>query len=63
MSSHEETMNPRRAFLYGFALGIMIATASSYYHFCRPQQGQSVGQLLGAGNDAVAAEAGTPARP
>jgi hypothetical protein len=31
-------MNPRRAFLYGFALGIMLATASSYYHFCRPQQ-------------------------
>jgi hypothetical protein len=35
-------MNPRRAFLYGFALGIMLATVSSYYHFCRPLQQQSV---------------------
>lgn len=35
-------MNPRRTFLYGFALGIMLATLSSYYHFCRPSQQQSV---------------------
>jgi hypothetical protein len=39
-------MNPRRSFLYGFALGIMLATVSSYYHFCRPQQLQSVTELL-----------------
>jgi hypothetical protein len=39
-------MNARRPFLYGFALGIMLATLSSYYHFCRPQQGQSVSELL-----------------
>lgn len=38
-------MNPRRSFLYGFALGIMLATVSSYYHFCRPQQLQSVTEL------------------
>lgn len=36
----------RRTFLYGFALGIMLATISSYYHFCRPQ-GQSVSQVFG----------------
>lgn len=29
-------MNSRRPFLYGFALGIMLATVSSYYHFCKP---------------------------
>lgn len=34
-------MNPRRSFLYGFALGIMLATVSSYYHFCRPLPPQS----------------------
>lgn len=45
-------MNNRRTFLYGFALGIMLATFSSYYHFCRPQ-GQSVSQLFGS--EAVAA--------
>lgn len=40
-------MNPRRSFLYGFALGIMLATVSSYYHFCRPlQQQQSVSGLI-----------------
>lgn len=42
-------MNPRRAFLYGFALGIMLATVSSYYHFCRPlklQQGQSLSEVM-----------------
>ncbi|MND04648.1 hypothetical protein D3C83_250160 [compost metagenome] len=38
-------MNPRRPFLYGFALGIMLATISSYYHFCRPLQQQSVSDL------------------
>lgn len=37
-------MNPRRSFMYGFALGIMLATISSYYHFCRPQQ-QTVSEL------------------
>jgi hypothetical protein len=44
----DETMNnsPRRTFLYGFALGIMLATFSSYYHFCKPQA-QSVSQLFG----------------
>lgn len=36
----------RRTFLYGFALGLMLATISSYYHFCRPQT-QSVSQLFG----------------
>ncbi len=39
-------MNPRRSFLYGFALGIMLATVSSYYHFCRPTQPQSVSDLM-----------------
>lgn len=39
-------MNPRRSFLYGFALGIMLATVSSYYHFCRPAQPQSVSDLI-----------------
>ena len=39
-------MNARRPFLYGFALGIMLATLSSYYHFCKPQQGQSVTDIL-----------------
>ena len=39
-------MNPRRPFLYGFALGILIATLSSYYHFCKPLQGQSVSDLM-----------------
>jgi hypothetical protein len=39
-------MNPRRPFLYGFALGIMIATLSSYYHFCKPLQGQSVSEIM-----------------
>lgn len=38
--------SPRRTFLYGFALGIMLATMSSYYHFCKPQA-QSVTQLFG----------------
>jgi hypothetical protein len=38
--------SPRRTFLYGFALGIMLATMSSYYHFCKPQA-QSVSQLFG----------------
>lgn len=38
-------MNSRRPFLYGFALGIMLATVSSYYHFCRPLQPQSVSSL------------------
>lgn len=38
-------MNPRRPFLYGFALGIMLATLSSYYHFCKPQ-GQSVTGIM-----------------
>lgn len=56
-------MNPRRAFLYGFALGIIIATASSYYHFCRPQQGQSVTQLLGIGGADAATEPAAPSRP
>lgn len=37
--------SPRRTFLYGFALGLMLATISSYYHFCRPQT-QSVSQLF-----------------
>jgi len=37
---------PRRTFLYGFALGIMLATVSSYYHFCKPQA-QGVSQLFG----------------
>lgn len=50
-------MNNRRSFLYGFALGIMLATISSYYHFCRPQQAQSVGELFGAA-PAAAAPAG-----
>ena len=36
----------RRTFFYGFALGIMLATISSYYHFCRPAT-QSVSQLFG----------------
>jgi hypothetical protein len=39
-------MNPRRSFLYGFALGIMLATVSSYYHFCRPSEPQSVSDLM-----------------
>jgi hypothetical protein len=39
-------MNPRRSFLYGFSLGIMLATVSSYYHFCRPNQPQSVTDLM-----------------
>lgn len=39
-------MNPRRPFLYGFALGIMLATLSSYYHFCRPVQQQTVSELM-----------------
>jgi hypothetical protein len=39
-------MNPRRSFLYGFALGIMLATISSYYHFCRPLQEQSLSDLI-----------------
>lgn len=38
--------SPRRTFLYGFALGIMLATISSYYNFCKPQA-QSVSQLFG----------------
>lgn len=38
-------MNPRRSFFFGFALGIMLATVSSYYHFCRSPQ-QSVSELL-----------------
>jgi hypothetical protein len=44
----ETPMNntPRRTFFYGFALGIMLATISSYYHFCKPQT-QSVSQLFG----------------
>jgi hypothetical protein len=36
----------RRTFLYGFALGIMLATVSSYYHFCRPQV-QNLSQAFG----------------
>jgi hypothetical protein len=42
------TMNNsnRRTFFYGFALGIMLATISSYYHFCKPAT-QSVSQLFG----------------
>ncbi len=38
-------MNSRRTFLYGFALGIMLATVSSYYHFCKPQQPLTVSSL------------------
>lgn len=38
-------MNSRRTFLYGFALGIMLATVSSYYHFCKPLQSQSMSSL------------------
>lgn len=39
-------MNPRRSFLYGFALGIMLATISSYYHFCRPGELRSVSDVI-----------------
>lgn len=39
-------MNARRPFLYGFALGIMLATLSSYYHFCRPLQPTTQADLL-----------------
>lgn len=46
--------NSRRTFFYGFALGIMLATISSYYHFCRPQA-QSVSQLFGIEASAEAA--------
>lgn len=38
-------MNTRRTFLYGFALGIMLATISSYYHFCKPLPPQTVSYL------------------
>lgn len=38
-------MNSRRPFLFGFALGLMLASLSSYYHFCKPQQPLTVGQL------------------
>lgn len=38
-------MNSRRPFLFGFALGLMLASLSSYYHFCKPQQTLTVGQL------------------
>lgn len=47
-------MDNRRSFLYGFALGIMLATISSYYHFCRPQQAQSVSEPVGAAPVAAA---------
>jgi len=39
-------MHSRRTVFYGFALGIMLATVSSYYHFCRPQ-GQNVSHVFG----------------
>jgi hypothetical protein len=53
-------MNPRRSFLYGFALGIMLATVSSYYHFCRPQQ-QTVSDLTLYNDAARSAASATPA--
>ena len=38
-------MNARRPFLFGFALGLMLASLSSYYHFCKPQQPLTVSML------------------
>ena len=38
-------MNSRRPFLFGFALGLMLASLSSYYHFCKPQQPVTVSLL------------------
>ena len=38
-------MNSRRPFLFGFALGLLLATVSSYYHFCKPQQTQALTTL------------------
>ena len=38
-------MESRRSFLFGFSLGLMLATVTSYYHFCKPQQAQSLTYL------------------